>query len=214
MIVGHPGRSAPVDASSACIYQCGCCTSGPSFTLAVKYTVPVLGSYVGVAVEPTLGVRSPQPIADVGQAGPKFTLHLTAPVVASSPYALLFSVATITVEPTTMGCPYTWPSTAVENNWPKLLDVTWAGARPGSFVSEPVRSVSTDTVVSSAKARDPNQGAKAGAEAPAVMRTATAVTLAKLRKTRLEIPMARTAPQRCPPTNRGTCLLYTSPSPR
>src|SRR3979490_477102 len=85
IVVGKPGRSTPVFASNACMYQCGCWASGPSLTFDVKYTAPVTGSYTGVAVIPMFGFRSPQPTVAAGHAAPAKNSHFLAPVTASRP---------------------------------------------------------------------------------------------------------------------------------
>src|SRR5579862_2798685 len=84
-----------------------------SLTIAMTYTEPVVGSYTGVEVAPMFGVRSGQVVMWYGV--PSEVLQRIAPVVASSPYTQSFSVATIRVLPTTSGCAYTWPLTAVLN---------------------------------------------------------------------------------------------------
>src|SRR4030088_410623 len=96
------------------------------------------------------GVRSPQPKVDDGQDGPSETDQFTAPVTALRLYTELFSVATITDWPTTSGCAYTWPLTGVLNSCPNPGPLTALGDRPGSFGSHPVRSMSWETVFSSA----------------------------------------------------------------
>src|ERR1041385_6138322 len=55
----------------------------------------------------------------------------------------------MSVPPATIGDAYTWPSRVVENNWPKSAADTADGPRPGSFLSQPVRYVSTEIVVTS-----------------------------------------------------------------
>ncbi len=69
--------------------------------------MPEARSYTGVPVMPMFGTRSPQPIADAGQAGPTLRDQVIAPVAALTPYTLSFSVATITVGPATTGWAYT-----------------------------------------------------------------------------------------------------------
>ena len=50
----------------------------------------------------------------------------------------------------TIGWAYTCPLTVVEKSWPKSEAETADGARPGSALSQPVRRLSTETVVMSA----------------------------------------------------------------
>ena len=71
--------------SSACRYQLGWLTSGPSATLVVRYTVLLVGSYTPVEVLPRFGARSAQPTVLAGHGGPKSRDHLMSPVTASSP---------------------------------------------------------------------------------------------------------------------------------
>src|SRR3954454_14795484 len=52
----------------------------------------------------------------------------------------------------TSGCAYTWPWTLVANSWPKVVLVIVLGESAGSPRSQPVRRLSCEAVMSSAKA--------------------------------------------------------------
>src|SRR5205085_2151772 len=97
-----------------------------------------------------LGVRSPHHVMLYGV--PSESVHFTAPVAAFRPYTFAFSVATISVEPTTIGWAYTCPLTAVENTFLNVPPATLEGLRLGSWGSQPVRSLSSEVVMSSARA--------------------------------------------------------------
>src|SRR5690242_18967825 len=123
-------------------------TAVVSLTFAMTYTEPVFGSYTGVEVTPTFGVRSSQDV--MWYALPSEVFQTIAPVVAFSPYTQSFSVATITVLPTTSGYAYTWPLTAVLKIWPNCPPPTAAWVSVGSFGSHPSRRLFCEPVVSSA----------------------------------------------------------------
>src|SRR5262249_60414336 len=90
------------------------------------------------------GTRSGQVVMWYGV--PSAVFQSTAPVVASSPYTQLFSVVAIRVLPTTSGCPYTEPLTAVEKIWPNDPPLTAGGVRAGSFGCQPVRRSAWESV--------------------------------------------------------------------
>src|ERR1700720_3249541 len=100
-----------------------------------------------------LGVRSVQLVMWYGV--PSEVFQSTAPVAAFSPYTQSVSVATIRVLPTTSGCPYTWPLTAVLKIWPNDPFCSAAGVRAGSLGSQPSRRSFCEIVVSSLDGPDP-----------------------------------------------------------
>src|SRR6267143_2523927 len=71
-------------------------------------------------------------------------LHCTAPFAAESEYTVLFSVATITWDPTITGCPYRLPLSTGE------VHAAAGVARPGSLGSLPCRGLSPWNVGKSA----------------------------------------------------------------
>src|SRR5215472_7594710 len=93
------------------------------------------------------GVRSEQ--FGMAHDAPSDLDHSTAPVLAFSPYTQSFSVATITVLPTTSGCAYTWPSTGALKTCPNCPPSTAAWVSAGSFGSHPSRRLFCAAVVSS-----------------------------------------------------------------
>src|SRR5436305_2094674 len=113
------------------------------------------------------GTRSPQLIAEAGQALPNVLVHLMVPSAGSSPYTLSFSVAAISVPLTTIGWPYTWPSTTVENSCPKLDPLTEVGVSAGWSLAQPVRAASVEIVEMSPDAGE-------GATAPPTTSSTTA----------------------------------------
>src|SRR5213078_1522004 len=100
-----------------------------------------------------LGLRSSHEVMWYGV--PSEVFHSTAPVVAFSPYTQSFSVATISVLPTTSGCAYTWPLTDVLKIRPNDPFCRAAGVRAGSLGSQPLRRLFWETVVSSPDGPDP-----------------------------------------------------------
>src|SRR5438270_7648184 len=63
----------------------------------------VVGSMTGVPTMPTVGSMSPHDSFEEGTGGPAFLTHTTAPVVASSAYTSLPTVAAYTRVPSTRG---------------------------------------------------------------------------------------------------------------
>src|SRR5262249_32122691 len=120
------------------------------------------------------GTRSGQVVMWYGV--PSAVFQSTAPVVASSPYTQLFSVVAVRVLPTTSGCPYTEPLTAVEKIWPNDPPLTAAAGRAGSFRSLP-RGGSACAVVAAPLAVPGGAGVLGAARAaPAGPLAATAVS--------------------------------------
>jgi len=120
------------------------------------------------------GTRSVQVVMWYGV--PSEVFQSTAPVAASSPYTQSFSVVAIRVQPTTSGCPYTEPLTAVEKTWPNDPPLTAAGVRAGSLGSQPVRRSSWEMVTSSLDGPVRASAPRAVAAAPAGPLPATAVS--------------------------------------
>jgi len=77
---------------------------------------------------------SPHGSPEPGIGVPRWARQRTAPVVRSNAYTLSFSVAAITEVPTTMGWPYTAPSTGAAH-------AARSAAGRGTPVPRPVRSL-------------------------------------------------------------------------